>query len=96
MPDREKPERPPSEEAMNAVLRAEQEALSAVGNCEREAAAIIHAARQRARTIAERTHRRIGALHARCARVTAAQIETTTSSCRAGSRPGSWSARAMS
>jgi vacuolar-type H+-ATPase subunit H len=65
-----------SGDAMNKVLRAEQDALQTIEDCEREAAGIIHAAQQQARAISERTNRRIGELHAHCARVTAAQIET--------------------
>lgn len=61
---------------MNKVLQAEQDALQAIEDCEREAAGIIHSAQQQAHTISERTNRRIGELHAHCARVTAAQIET--------------------
>lgn len=65
-----------SADAMNKVLQAEQDALQKIKDCEREAADIIHAAQQQARTISERTNRRIGELHAHCARVTAARIET--------------------
>ena len=61
---------------MNKVLQAERHALETIKDCEREAAGIIHAAQQQARAISERTNRRIGELHAHCARVTAARIET--------------------
>ncbi len=61
---------------MNKVLEAEQHALETIADCEREAAGIIHAAEQQARAISERMNRRIGELHAYCARVTAERIET--------------------
>lgn len=65
-----------SPDAMNKALQAEQHALETIKDCEREAAGITHAAQQQARAIMDRTNRRIGELHAHCARVTATQIET--------------------
>ena len=65
-----------SADAMNTALHAEQRALEAIKDCERTAAGIIGAAQQQARTIAERTNRRIAEMHAYCARVTGARIET--------------------
>lgn len=63
-------------DAMSTALQAEQLALEAIKDCERKAARLIDVAQQQARTIAERTNRRIGKLHAHCARATEAQIKT--------------------
>lgn len=65
-----------SADAMNTALQAEQCALDAIKDCEREAAGIIGNAQQQVRAIAERTNRRIANVHAHCARVTGARIET--------------------
>jgi hypothetical protein len=65
-----------SADAMNTALQAEQRALDAIKDCEREAAGIIGNAQQQVRAIAERTNRRIANVHAHCARVTGARIET--------------------
>lgn len=54
-----------SDEAMNAALQAEQQALDGIKACEKWAVEFVDRARHQARAIAERTDRRITALHAR-------------------------------
>ncbi len=49
---------------MSAALEAEQRALDSIKACEQRAAELVDSARQRSRAIAQRTDRRITALHA--------------------------------
>lgn len=56
-----------TDEAINAVLRAERDARAAVEACGEEAEQVLAEARQEARRIARRTESRISRLHNRCA-----------------------------
>lgn len=56
-----------TDEAMNAVLRAERDARAAVDACSDAAEGVLAEARQQARHLAQRTEARISRLHNRCA-----------------------------
>lgn len=56
-----------TDEAMNAVLRAERDAREAVAKCREQADRLLAEGREKARRIAERTESRINRLHTRCA-----------------------------
>lgn len=74
--DSAKPNAPSTEDAMASALQAEHEAMEAIEHCRREATMLLEEARGQARTIAERTDARISALHNRCSRSVAEQVET--------------------
>lgn len=56
-----------TDEAMNAVLRAERDAREAVAKCREQADRILAEGRERARRIGTRTESRITRLHTHCA-----------------------------
>lgn len=56
-----------TDEAMNAVLRAERDAKQSVAECREKAERTLAEARDKARRIGERTESRISRLHTRCA-----------------------------
>lgn len=65
-----------SDEAMSTALQAEQRALDAIKDCEQRAAELGNDARRQTRAIAQRTDRRISALHTQRARALAEKVDT--------------------